>query len=103
MQFEVLHIDACPNTTKALEHLEQALVATGHPDATVSARLLQTSNDTVGVPFAGSPTITLDGTDLFPTTGRTNDLACRVYATPAGLAGAPTTAQIVDAITSRSL
>lgn len=102
MRFEVLHIDACPNSAEAIGRLREALVATGHPDAVVETRLLRTPEDAADAPFAGSPTITLDGTDLFPTTGQTNDLACRVYATPAGLAGVPTTAQIIDAITSRA-
>jgi hypothetical protein len=53
------------------------------------------------VPFAGSPTILIDGADLFPSDGRTSDLACRVYLTPAGLAGQPTQEQIQAALDSR--
>jgi hypothetical protein len=36
--------------------------------------------------------------DLFPTDGRTSDLACRIYLTPNGMAGAPTQQQIEAAL-----
>ncbi|MFE6254797.1 hypothetical protein [Agromyces sp. NPDC057865] len=52
--------------------------------------------------FAGSPTILADGVDLFPSGGRMRSLACRVYATPRGLAGHPTQAQLEEAIISRA-
>ena len=64
-------------------------------------RLLLTAEDAARSALAGSPTITLDGTDLFPSEGRTSDLACRVYVTPEGLRGSPTTGQIIDAVRSR--
>jgi hypothetical protein len=32
--------------------------------------------------------------DLFPSDGRTSNLACRVYLTPKGLAGRPTQEQL---------
>jgi hypothetical protein len=41
--------------------------------------------------FPGSPTIRVDGRDLFPTPEREDwRLVCRVYATPEGLMGSPT-------------
>lgn len=52
------------------------------------------------VRFAGSPTILLNGEDLFPGGEETSELACRVYATPTGLAGLPTTKQIISAVAS---
>ncbi|MET4706046.1 thioredoxin family protein [Frigoribacterium sp. UYMn621] len=100
MIFEILHIDACPNWIEAGKRLEDALTATGHGDTPVKYRLLAISNDAAQVSFAGSPTITLDGHDLFESGGRTTDLACRIYFTPTGLAGLPTTEQLIDAITS---
>ena len=82
--------------------LEEALAVTGHSDTDVTYRLLRTPEEAAEVPFAGSPTITLDGEDLFATDGRTTDLACRIYFTPAGIAGLPTTEQLVEAITSHA-
>jgi len=100
MNIEVLHIDDCPNWIEAGSRIRQALDATGHADTEIRYRLLQTPDDAALVPFAGSPTIILDGEDLFPGGGQTTDLACRVYFTPAGLAGLPTTEQLAEAIAS---
>jgi hypothetical protein len=47
--------------------------------------------------FHGSPTIIVDGHDPFPTAGQPG-LACRIYQTPAGPAGAPTVEQLRSAL-----
>ncbi|TFC01520.1 thioredoxin family protein [Cryobacterium adonitolivorans] len=101
MRIEILHIDECPNWVEAGHRLQAALDNTGNPDIAVAYRLLRTSEDAAKVPFAGSPTFTLNGEDLFATDGRTTDLACRIYFTPSGLAGLPTTEQLMKAIASR--
>lgn len=98
MKIEVLHIDGCPSWVEAGRRLEEALLTTSHADATVEYRLLRTREDASGVAFAGSPTITLDGRDMFPSDGATTDLACRIYSTPGGLSGSPTTEQLSEAI-----
>jgi hypothetical protein len=98
---EILHVDECPSWETAEARTREALESLGRPDIPVSTRLLLTAEDAARSAFAGSPTITLDGTDLFPTEGRASDLACRVYVTPEGLRGAPTVDQIVDALRSR--
>lgn len=47
----------------------------------------------------GSPTIRVDGRDLFPgAEGGEGGLRCRVYATPEGMAGAPTEGMIARAL-----
>jgi hypothetical protein len=48
--------------------------------------------------FAGSPTLLVDGHDLFPGTALTTQLACRVYPTPDGLSGAPTAEALIAAL-----
>lgn len=101
MKVQILHIANCPNWKQAGTRLRDALNATGHTDAEISYVLLSTPEDAARVPFAGSPTILLDGTDAFPTDGRTTDLACRIYYTETGLAGLPTTAQIGQALRER--
>ena len=49
--------------------------------------------------FPGSPTRRVDGRDLFPA-GECGDwrLGCRVYATPEGLKGSPTTEMLREAL-----
>ena len=100
MKVDILHIDDCPNWKEAGQRLQIALAATGHRDTTINYRLLTTPDQAAVVEFAGSPTITVDGIDLFPSGGRTSDLACRIYATPSGLAGLPTVEQITEALAS---
>lgn len=98
MKLEVLHIADCPNWEEAGRRLLAALTATGHTGSQINYRLLTTPTDAAATSFAGSPTITIDGADLFPSDGQTNDLACRIYATPTGLAGLPTIDQITEAL-----
>jgi hypothetical protein len=101
MKVEILHIDDCPNWEEAGRRMTAALIETGHENVGVTFRRLQSSEDASGVPFAGSPTIVVDGADLFPTGTRITELACRVYGTRDGLAGLPTAEQLVDALNQR--
>jgi predicted RNA-binding Zn-ribbon protein involved in translation (DUF1610 family) len=98
MRFELQHIDDCPNWEVASERLREALVATGHGNDPVAVRTVRDADEAERMGFAGSPTIHADGIDLFTTGDEGGALACRVYRTPAGLAGAPTVEQLVDAI-----
>lgn len=101
MQIEVLHIAGCPTWVEAGNRVREALTVSGIDRADVAFRLVASSADAARVPFAGSPTILVDGADLFPGAEPTTQLACRVYATPLGLAGAPTAQQISEAIGAR--
>ena len=100
MEFEVLSIEDCPNSVEATNRLREALTVAGYPSVPVAHRVLRAGTDVDGTAFAGSPTITLDGEDLFPTDAAISDLACRIYSTPDGLAGMPTVDQIVERINS---
>jgi hypothetical protein len=101
MRIELLHIRECPNSAEAAERVRAALAGLGQPEAEVRMRLLRGPGDAAGTAFAGSPTITVDGKDIFADGAPTSDLACRIYRTPAGLAGMPTTDQIRDALRGR--
>jgi hypothetical protein len=53
--------------------------------------------------FPGSPTFRVDKRDLFPASEREDWwLGCRVYATPEGLKGSPTTDMLREALGTRS-
>lgn len=101
MRVEILHIPDCPNFAEAGARVRAALDKAGHPALEIGFRLLTSSEQAAAVPFAGSPTILLDGIDAFPGNGRTADLACRVYRTETGLAGVPTVEDLVAAIRQR--
>lgn len=93
MKVELLHIVDCPNTAVAEEHARAALDALGLADVPVELVTIRTEAEAASTQFGGSPTILLDGVDLFPT-APVRSLACRVYATESGYAGAPTQEQI---------
>jgi len=101
MDVAVLHIDDCPNWVEASSRLATALRNVGMPDTEVSFVMLRTFEDASRVPFAGSPTIVVDGDDLFPSSGRTTDLACRVYFSEGHVAGLPSLEDIEIALRQR--
>lgn len=103
MKIELLHIGDCPNTANALNQVGTALAALGRQDLTVRLRPIRSPADTAGTGFAGSPTITVDGTDMFPGAAPTTELACRIYPTPNGMAGVPTVDQVTEALRNRGL
>ncbi|PKH41742.1 hypothetical protein SAMN05192575_109131 [Nocardioides alpinus] len=98
MKVELLYFDGCPNWTVADERLTQALVATGHNDATVQHRNVATAEEAERLGFTGSPTIRIDEQDPFSTGSEQVGLACRIYATPDGLSGSPTMEQLVEVL-----
>lgn len=103
MKVEILHIPDCPNTAEAGDRLRTVLDSEGYTDADLAFVLIRSADEAAGLLFAGSPTILVDGGDLFPSADRTQDLACRVYSTPTGLAGMPTVDQLKEALASRRL
>jgi len=103
MRIEILHIGECPNWEEAGRRAHIALAAAGAPDVTIEYRLLSSPEEAARVPFAGSPTVLINGIDAFPGGDRTTDLACRVYYTDQGLAGLPTTEQLRVAFTESAI
>jgi hypothetical protein len=99
---QVLHIDDCPNWQEAGTRTRQALDALGLVNVSVEFVLIRTEGEATSAGFAGSPTIVVDGEDLFPSEGRTAHLACRVYLTERGLAATPTLAQLERALQERA-
>ena len=100
MKIEILHIDECPNWREAGRRVRAAADALGLRDASIEYHLLHDSAEAALVPFAGSPTILVDGTDAFPTDATISELACRIYPTDPGLAGLPTLDQLLQALGS---
>lgn len=90
------YFNGCPNWTTAAERL--AVIAQDGTDFTVTRLLVETPEDAEAAGFRGSPSILLDGADLFPDPTSSVGLSCRIYQTPDGLAGAPTLEQLRAAI-----
>ena len=91
MKLELLYFDDCPNWKVAAERLDDIATSRG---LTVERRLVTTPEEAKVAGFRGSPTILVDGEDPFASGDEPFGLACRVYQTPAGPAGSPTTEQL---------
>ena len=77
MEVELLFWEGCPSHPEALEELKQALASLGRDDAVVVREVLDEAQ-AAEEGFPGSPTIRVDGRDLFPIDDPPG-LSCRVY------------------------
>lgn len=96
MDIALLYFDDCPNWKIADERV--AAIAAERPDLTVSRHLVDTLEEAERVGFRGSPSILVDGVDVFAEPDAGVGLSCRVYSTPDGPAGAPTLEQLRAAL-----
>lgn len=94
MKIELLIVDGCPSWQEALSNL-RAVLGDSQP---IDLICIETPEQARAKQFAGSPSIHIDGRDLFPVAGEAHALACRVYHTPDGLRGAPTVSMIRAAL-----
>jgi hypothetical protein len=98
MKVEVLYFDGCPTYRSAEKTLRDVLADKGM-EADVELVAVNSSEEAQRLRFPGSPTIRVDGRDLFPAPEREHwRLGCRVYTTPEGLRGSPTAEMIKDAL-----
>lgn len=95
---EVRYIQGCPSVTVTRERLALALDAVGHPDTDVRLRLVRSVEEAQELGFVGSPTVLVDGTDLFATTEAAIGLSCRLYRDGAAVSGSPSVEQLTDAL-----
>ncbi len=97
MRIELLYFDGCPSWQAALENLHTALAKAGIDDPVELVRV-ESDEEALRQRFQGSPTIRVDGLDLFPAGHDSYALGCRVYQTPEGLRGWPTVEMIGTAL-----
>ncbi len=97
MDITLLYFDGCPSWKVADERL--AAIAAERADLTVKRHLVDTLAEAERVGFHGSPSILVDGVDVFAKPDAGIGLSCRVYRTPDGPAGAPTVEQLRAALT----
>ncbi len=94
---EILYTADCTDWQFASQLVERAL-ADLHLDAQIQYFLIETDRQALQSYFVGSPTIRINGVDLFPVKGATAGLRLRSYPTEEGLLGHPTYAMIHDAL-----
>ena len=98
MKVEILYFDGCPTYLGASKALRRVLEEQG-VDAEVELVAVNTDEEAQELRFAGSPTIRVDGEDLFPVPERAGyALGCRMYTTPEGLRGSPTAEMLKEAL-----
>jgi hypothetical protein len=99
MRIEILYFDGCPTYGVAIKALRKVLADEG-VQAEVELVAVNTDKAARSLRFPGSPTIRVDGRDLFPVPEREDwRLGCRVYTTPEGLRGSPTAEMFEEALT----
>ena len=96
MEIILQYFNGCPNW----EVLDQRLaeVVNDRSDVRVIRQLVETPEDAVRLGFHGSPTVLVDGIDALADERTHVGLACRMFRTPAGIAGSPTVEQLREAI-----
>jgi hypothetical protein len=92
MHITVLHTEDCPNLTPLTERLDALLAA--RKDVAVATHVVDSDAEAEQLGCHGSPTILIDGHDLFPIPAGAVSLSCRLYDTGHGLRGFPTSAQL---------
>jgi hypothetical protein len=91
----LLYFDACPSWRLADERLRDLAAEF---DLTITRQKVETPDAAARWGFRGSPTILVDGRDVFATGDEPVGLSCRLYQTPNGPAGAPTVDQLRAAL-----
>jgi hypothetical protein len=101
VQVSVLYFAGCPNWEETGRRLRRALDLLGQAGTSVGFVQVETEAEAAEVGFRGSPTITVDGEDLFPGGGAPSAVSCRVYSGSGGLAGVPEASDLVAALAER--
>jgi hypothetical protein len=89
MQIELLYFDGCPSWQTGLKNLKSALQLEG-TEAEVNLVNVRDEADAIRLEFLGSPSIRVNGAELWTEERETFALSCRVYPTPEGIKGFPT-------------
>ena len=85
---EILYFSGCPSWKQTVEDLKFVLAEKGLKQDVKLTRIVS-DDDAKAQSFPGSPTIRVNGLDLFPIEQQNYSLKCRVYSTPKGLIGTP--------------
>lgn len=98
----MLYFTSCPNWQEAGRRVRHALDQTGHAATAVALLAVESDAEAAALDFQGSPTITVDGEDLFPAGRPPAGLSCRVYPTATGPAGVPDLTDLIAAVRERA-
>jgi alkylmercury lyase-like protein len=99
MQVELRYFEDCPNWKAVDDKLRRLQAELGFR---LSRRVVATPEEAEQLGFRGSPTIMVDGADVFAAGDEPIGLGCRIFHTPKGIAGMPTDEQLRSAVSPRS-
>ncbi len=91
----LLYFDGCPSWQLADRRLRDLDVEL---DLTITREKVETPAAAERWGFRGSPTILVNGEDVFAAGDEPVGLSCRIYQTPEGPAGSPTVDQLREAL-----
>ncbi len=98
MKIELLYFEGCPGFEETLGILRNVITEEG-----LEARIMPVKIGPRGSSdFPGSPSLFVDGEDLFPTERPGQGMSCRIYSTPEGPKNHPTAAMVREALAERS-
>jgi hypothetical protein len=95
MNIKLLYFSGCPSWKNTLELLTDFIES---HQVQVEIKLIQveTKEEAENHQFYGSPTIKVNGKDLFPVDQGHYHLGCRIYKTPTGFKGSPSKEMIEE-------
>lgn len=93
MKIELQYFRGCPSWQRAFENLKSAIALEALP-ATIELVEVLDDGDAATRQFLGSPSILVDGRDLWPESRDAYYMSCRMYRTPEGIRGWPTAEMI---------
>ncbi|WP_066942613.1 hypothetical protein [Microtetraspora fusca] len=97
LELAVLTVPDCPNEAVVRERLAQAL--TGHPDVSITHQVIDNEADAARLGMHGSPTLLINGVDVFTAPNTPASLSCRLYHDESGpTGGAPSVAALREAL-----
>jgi hypothetical protein len=100
LQIDILYTRDCKDWEEAARRVDEALGALGLAGE-FSYWLVDSDRKALEWGFVGSPTIRVNGEDLFPVRGAASGMRLRSYFTPEGMVGCPTLEMIIEALSQR--
>ncbi|MBK5332906.1 MAG: thioredoxin family protein [Ilumatobacteraceae bacterium] len=97
MMVTLLFFDGCPNWQTTNDNLEALAVELGFD---FDRCHVETDEDAQRLQFRGSPTVLIDGRDVFAAGDEPIGLSCRMYQTGHGHAGSPSAEQLRRVVTA---
>ncbi|GEL19205.1 hypothetical protein [Pseudonocardia asaccharolytica] len=97
LELTVLTVPDCPNEAVLRERLTQAL--TGRPAVSITHHLIGNEADAARLEMHGSPTLLINGVDVFAPPNTPASLSCRLYHDETGpTGGAPSVTALREAL-----